>query len=243
MTRHTVSDTNPTYVTGADRYRIPFTGFLTPDNPQFTVMEEYIQPEHRRSDGYGLAFLESEEHHVLYIGSVRQLQEYRTANTDGTAVLDPAQGVMYAFWPHGKGWDDYIPNNAWNPGGEGIVTEFDHPLGGKVTVYEYLYDNRDGEKVPMVGFHCDRCHPDPKIDHEASMPNRGPQDRRWSARNARVHIRSHADRCRPVDPRIAEVVQQVANEKYGVSNPTVTWESRCATTGPCARIRHLRARS
>ncbi len=27
MAQHTVSDTNPTYVTGADRHRIPFTGF------------------------------------------------------------------------------------------------------------------------------------------------------------------------------------------------------------------------
>lgn len=237
MTVHTVGK-NPTYVTGADRYRIPFTGILTSEHPQFERMQEFILPEHRHPEGYGLAFLESEEHSATYIGSVRQIEEYRAANTDGTATLDPSQGALYAFWPHGEGWDDYLPNNTWNEGGEGIVTEFDHPLGGKVTVYEYLKDG-----TPMVGFHCERCHPSPDIEHEARMPNRGPHDRRWSGRNARVHIRHHTEQCRPVDPHMAEVVTAVANEKLGTNNPVVTWESRCATTGPCAQIRHLRARA
>ncbi|MDH6129404.1 hypothetical protein [Kitasatospora sp. GP82] len=241
MNGHTVSETNPTYVNGANRYRMPFVGILTPTHPQFEEMQEYVLPEHRCPEGYGLVFLESEEHSATYIGSVHQIEEYRAANTDGTAVLDISQGVTYAFWPHGEGWDKYLPANTWNPGGEGIVTEFDHPLGGKVTVYEYLKAGADGEKTPMVAFHCEHCHNEPERDHESAQANREPQDRRWTARNARVHIRQHDQRCRPIDPRIVETVTAVANEKYGVNNPVVTWESRCSTAGPCAQIRHLRA--
>jgi hypothetical protein len=242
MAVHILSDSNPLYVTGSDRYRIPFTGFLTPAHPQFAAMEEFFLPEHRRPEGYGLAFLESEEHSLTYLTSIRQIQEYRAANTDGTATLDPTQGFMYGFWPRDDGWDDYLPANTWHPGGEGIITEFPHPLGGKVTVFEYLKDGPDGEKTPMVGLHCEHCHPDPATDHENNFPNRGPQDRRWIARNARLHIRSHTEQCRPVDPRIAEVVTAVANKMHSTNNPVITQEARCATTGPCAQIRSLRAR-
>ncbi|MGW5121896.1 hypothetical protein ACWEQ8_41740 [Streptomyces noursei] len=242
MAKHTVSETNPLYVTGADQYRISLTGIITPESPQFERLQENLKPEHRRPDGYGMAFLESEEHHIAYYGPIQQIQEYRAA-TNGTAVLDLSQGAQYAFWPHGEGWDDIIPDTTWNKGGEGIVTEFDHPLGGKVVVFEYLKEGVDGEQVPMVGFHCERCHPQPELEHEASMANHGPQDRRWTARNARAHIRSHTTRCRPVDPRWAEVAQQCFNEQEGVNSPTVTWESRCAVEGPCAQIRHLRARA
>ncbi|MFD9047784.1 hypothetical protein [Streptomyces zaomyceticus] len=240
MTAHTVSDTNPTYVTGADQYRISVTGLLTPDNPQFTQMEELLNLEHRRPDGYGIAFLESEEHSRTYYGSIQQIEEHRAG---GSPALDLSKGALYAFWPNGSGWEDFIPATTWNAGGQGIVTEFDHPLGGRVTVYEYVLEGRDTDNTPMVGFHCDRCHPDPNIDHETSMPNRGPQDRRWSARNAREHIRSHTVRCKPIDPHLAEAVQAVANQQYGLNNPTVSWDSHCATTGPCGQIRHMRARA
>jgi len=243
MAAHTVSETNPTYVTGADRYKLPFTGFLTPEHPQFEEMEEFFLPEHRRPEGYGLVFMESEEHSATYVGSIRQIEEYRAANTDGTAVVDVSQGTVYAFWPHGTGWDTYLPNNTWNKSGEGIVTEFEHPLGGNVTVYEYLKAGADGEETRMVGFHCERCHRPLGSDHEAGSPNHGPQDRRWSARNARVHIRRYAELCRPVDPRVEEIVTAVANEMHGTNRPVVSFESRCATTGPCAQIRNLRARA
>ena len=242
MTVHTVSKNNPLYVTGADAYRIPFTGLLTPQNPQFAAMEQFFLPEHRRPEDYGLAFLESPEHSLTYLTSLRQITEYRAANTDGTAVLDPTQGQMYGFWPRDEGWDTFIPANTWNPVGEGIVTEFDHPLGGKITVLEYLKIGTDGEKTPMVGLHCERCHRDPATDLENNLPNNGPQDRRWIARNARLHVRSHTEQCRPINPSIVATVTAVANDMYGTNNPVVSWESRCATTGPCAQIRSLRAR-
>ncbi|MFD9519730.1 hypothetical protein [Streptomyces sp. NPDC059979] len=62
----------------------------------------------------------------------------------------------------------------------------------------------------------------PNLDYDKHRPNNGPHDQRWLARNARVHVCHHADECRPMDPRMAEAVQQIANEKYGVNNPTVS---------------------
>ncbi|MDJ0345909.1 hypothetical protein QMK19_35335 [Streptomyces sp. H10-C2] len=242
MTAHTVSEDNPTYVTRADAYRVSIVSVLTPDDPTFQAREDFIRPEHRRPDGYGLAFLESEEHSLTYIGPVHQIEAYH-AITDGSAVLDVSQGVVYAFWPQEKAWDDYIPTNTWNPGGQGIITEFDHPLGGKVTVYEYIETDPDGVATLMVGYHCERCHPSAKSDNHVGFPNRGPQDRRWIARNARVHIRRHAEQCQPIDSRIAEVITAVANDIHNLNNPVTTSESHCATTGPCATIRHLRARA
>lgn len=234
-TRHTISDQNPTYVTGADQYRVSFTAFLTPDHADFAGMEEkLVLPEHRRSEGYGLAFLESEEYSVTYVGTVQQIQDYRVANVGGTATLDVSLGRCYEFWPQGQGWDEVLPHNTWNFGGRGIMTEFDH-RGAKVVVYEYLED-RDGEQVPMVAFHCPHCH---NNDWQDRDENRGPGNRRWVAAKARQHIR--VSECRPGDPRIAELVTAVANRKHGTNNPVITRDSRCATTGPCAQIRHLRA--
>jgi len=242
MFQHTVSETNPLYVTGANNYRIPFTGLLTPEHPQFAEMEEFFLPEHRTPEGYGLAFLESPEHSATYVTSQRQIREYRAANTDGTAVLDPTEGFMYAFWPSEKGWDDFIPANTWNPGGEGIVAEFPHPLGGTVTVFEYLQNDADGKQHKIVGFHCERCHPSQRIDLDNNMPNRGPQDRRWVARNARQHVRSHITYCQLTNPDIAVAVTAIANKMHGTNHPVVTHEDRCAASGTCAQIRSLRAR-
>lgn len=242
MNRHTVSDKNPVYVNGAERYRVSFTGYLKPTHPKFKAMEERIPREGRRSDGYGLAFLESEEHSVAYYGSISSIDQYKATSGDETATLNPSRGFWVEGWPTGDGWDDYIPNNTWNSSGEGIVTEFAHPRGGKVVVYEFTTVKDGGEKMAMVGFHCDRCHPDPKIDYQSTISNEGPASRRWMGRNARVHVRDHATECRPVDPLLAETVTAIANEKYGTRNPMLTWESRCATEGPCAKIREFKAR-
>jgi len=242
VVQHTVSEKNPLYVTGAESYRISATGFLTPEHPAFAVMEEYFLSEHRNAQGYGLAFLESPEHSVTYVTTPRQIREYRAADTDGTAVLDTTQGAAYAFWPTGTGWDDYVPANTWHPGGEGIIAQFAHPLGGAVVVFEYLQDDADGKQHQVVGFHCERCHPSLRIDLDHNMANRGPEDRRWVARNARQHVRSHTTHCRPVNPDIAVTVTAIANEQHGTNHPVITHENRCAASGACAQIRSLRAR-
>ena len=178
---------------------------------------------------------------MLYVGPVQQLTDYRA----GGAALDVTQGVMYDRWPHGEGWDDYIPRNTWTPDGNGIVTAFDHPKGGKVYVYEYVQTSDDGRTTPMVGFHCEQCHNMTEGlggGGEGSRENRGPHDRRWTARLARIHVRSPERECRPTDPRFAEAVTAAVNAHDGGNRPVVTWESDCATTGPCSRIRHFRAR-
>ncbi|MFJ9167286.1 hypothetical protein ACIRPK_26570 [Kitasatospora sp. NPDC101801] len=241
MNLHSVSPTNPTYVTGAEHYRVTLSGILLPNHPHFAQMEEFFT-ERRQPEGYGLLFLESEEHSVTHAGPIDQVRAYQAAPIAEPASLDLTQGVNYGGWPHGTGWDDLLPATTWNPAGEGIVVEFDHPLGGKVTVYEYLKDGPDGTKIPRVSQHCEHCHPSGSgYDHEVAMDNRGPHDRRWMARNARKHVRHHAERCRPQDPNLMEIVTAVANEMHGTSNPVTSWESHCATAGPCAKIRHLRA--
>lgn len=241
-TVHTVSDKNPVHVVRADRYRISFSGFLTPQHPDFAAMERYFLPEHRRREGYGLAFLESEEHFVTYAGSIEQIADYRKAQGHRESVdLDCSQGHCYHGWPQGYGWDELTPPGTWHADGRGIVTEFGH-CGTKVVVYEYVED-RDGKRVNMVAFHCQRCHVRPDIHFDYATENRGPADRRWIARKARTHIRHAAEECRPADPRISEVVTAVANEMDGGDRPVIADESRCATTGPCSEIRHLRARA
>ena len=240
---HTVSDHNPTYVTGAERLRISFTTVVLPEHVQFAAMQERLLPEHRRPDGYGLAFLESEEYSALYIGPMEQIRAYDALDDVAGQTLDASKGVCYPSWPTGPAWDDLIPSLTWTKGGEGIVTAFEH-RGGKVVVYEYLAD-RDGEQVPMVAMHCEYCHINPDTHLDLQQESRGPQDRRWIGAKARQHVhyanRPNAE-CRPRNPLYAEVVTQVANELHGTDNPVVSAESWCATTGPCSVIRHLRVR-
>ncbi|MEW2508319.1 hypothetical protein AB0878_48445 [Amycolatopsis sp. NPDC047767] len=82
-----VSDTNPTYVTGADRCRISFTALLMLEQPGFAELEERVLlPVPLRPEGYGLAFLEPEEQSVTCIGTIQQIENHREANAAGTAL-------------------------------------------------------------------------------------------------------------------------------------------------------------
>ncbi|MDT7784376.1 MAG: hypothetical protein QOF58_2795 [Pseudonocardiales bacterium] len=233
---HTLGQ-DPTYVTGADRYRISGFVLLTPQHPDYdsmidglTLDETSILPEDQRPNGCGFVLLESEEHSVTFVGPVDHVRDVR----DGTVDLDTSLGQFIAFWPRGSGWDAVIPANTWSKDGTGIVREFAHE-GTSVIVYEY-FEDRDGTSTPMVGWHCLRCHRDDLRRHH---PNRGPQDRRWMAAEARKHMRRKDD-CRPVNPRFAEVVTAVANDMHSTNNPVITHESHCSTTGRCGQIRHLR---
>jgi hypothetical protein len=233
-TRHTVSDKDPAYVTRADQYRLSGVSYLTPEHPHFTAMQEFFPPESRCPDGYGLGFMESEEHSVTYVGTVEQIQEFLAGGGRG---LDVSQGRCYPFWPYGRGWDELVPFTTWTPGGQGVATEFDH-RDTTVIVYEYLED-RDGELVPMVAFHCLYCHNDHRITFEHTSVNRGPKDRRWMAYQARVHIRRAEHECRRMDPGVIDAVVKVVLKELGPGAAVPSWESLCATTGPCAEIRHV----
>ncbi|GAA1111832.1 hypothetical protein [Streptomyces javensis] len=244
---HYVSETNPTHVTHAEWYRISLTRVLTPQHENFDGMQSIFPPEYRRPEGYGLAFLESEEHSRLYVGSIQQITEYQN---DLTMPLDVSQGQTYDKWPHTEGWDTFIPDNTWNPDGRGIITAFEHPEGGDVIVYEFHGSwLKDKPKRPLVTFHCTHCHQDTFHDSGKIHENHGPHDRRWAARQARQHIHSaqrhgvggENSQCQKADPNMMRIVTEVTNDIYGTNNPVTPYESMCATTGPCATIRELKA--
>ncbi|MDX2576749.1 hypothetical protein PV332_14845 [Streptomyces scabiei] len=263
-TPHNVSEGNPTHVTGCDRYRLPLVGVIAPGNPGYEDMVGWLQDNGHdtRPEGYGLIFLESEEFSATYFGSIEQIAQYKRENVDGTATFDASQGVMYAQWPHGKGWDDFIPRVFWNiaahgaiADGVGLVTAFEHPVtpGAEVIVYEF-----EGtwlpEKPPvkMITFHCTACHQDTFHDGGKVHENNSPHDRRWAARQARQHIVSAArhgvnrdgdSECRPSDPAMLQVVNAVARKNLGLAhNPLPDDDAAyCATKGPCSIIRELRA--
>ncbi|MFK8851120.1 hypothetical protein [Streptomyces sp. Ac-502] len=263
-TAHNVSPNNPTHVTSCDRYRLPLVGTIAPGNPGYEDMVEILKENGHdtRPEGYGLIFLESEEFSATYFGSIEQIEQYKRENVDGTATFDASQGVMYAQWPHGKGWDDFLPRIFWNmkargaiEDGVGLVTAFAHPVtpGAEVIVYEF--EGRwlpDQDPIHMVTYHCTACHLDTFHNGGHVHENTGPHDRRWAARQARQHIVSAAKHgvnrdgqssCRPADPAMLRTVNAVAKDKLGLShNPLPnTDDAYCATKGPCSIIRELRA--
>lgn len=262
-TPHNVSDTNPTHVTSCDRYRLPLVGTIAPGNPGYTDMVQMLKDNGHdtRPEGYGLIFLESEEFSATYFGSINQIEQYKRENVDGKATFDASQGVTYAQWPHGKGWDEFLPRVFWNQAargaiadGVGMVTAFAHAEvpGAEVIVYEFegkwLHDS---DPVQMVTYHCTACHMDTFHDSGHVHENTGPDRRRWAARQARQHIISAArhgvgdknSACRPNNGEMLRVVNAVAKDRLGMtSNPLPdTDDAYCATKGPCSIIRELRA--
>lgn len=262
-TAHHVSETNPAYVTSCDYYRLSLVGTITPKNPDYEDMVELLRDggHDTRPEGYGLIFLESEEFSATYFGSIAQIEQHQRENTDGTATFDASQGVMYAQWPHGKGWDTFLPRVFWNQArrgaiadGVGLVTSFAHTEipGAEVIVYEYEGTwSRGGTPQQMVTYHCTGCHKDTFHDSGHVHENAGPDSRRWAARQARQHILSahrhgvggtNSD-CRPNGGAMLRAVNEAAREMWGTSGNVLpdTDDAYCATKGPCSIIRELRA--
>lgn len=247
MNTHYLSPTNPTHVTHAEWYRVTMTRLLTPAHDSFEELQAAFPSELWRPDGYGLAFLESEEHSRLYAGPIEQITDHEA---DPSTPLDVRQGVVYDLWPNSPAWDAFIPDTTWHPDGCGIITTFEHPEGTDVLVYEF--HGRwlpDRPERPLVTFHCTHCHRDTFHDTGKVLENRGPRDRRWAARQARQHVHSAArhgvgdnSQCQLTDPHMMQVVTQVANRMNGTSHPVLSDASMCATTGPCATIRELKVR-
>ncbi|MFJ1993098.1 hypothetical protein [Streptomyces asiaticus] len=262
-TPHHVSETNPTRVTSCDRYRLPLVGTIAPGNPGYEDMVEMLKGNGHdtRPEGYGLIFLESEEFSATYFGSIEQIEKYKRENVNGNATFDASQGVMYAQWPHGKGWDEFLPRVFWNVAargaiadGIGLVTAFAHTQtpGAEVIVYEFEGTwSPGGEPKQMVTYHCTACHLDTFHDSGHVHENNGPHDRRWAAQQARQHIVSahrhgvggQNSSCRPDGGEMLRVVNAVAKDRLGMtSNPLPdTDDAYCATKGPCSIIRELRA--
>lgn len=262
-TPHNVSETNPTHVTSCDRYRLPLVGTIAPGNPGYEDMVEMLKHNGHdtRPEGYGLIFLESEEFSGTYFGSIEQIEQYKRDNADGAATFDAQQGVTYAQWPHGKGWDEFLPRVFWNQAargaiadGVGLVTAFAHTEipGAEVIVYEFEGKwLREKDPVQMVTYHCTGCHMDTFHDSGHVQENTGPDRRRWAARQARQHIMSahrhgvgnENSACRPRDGEMLRVVNQVARHMWGTTGNALpdTEDGYCATKGPCSIIRELRA--
>ncbi|MEU9858954.1 hypothetical protein [Streptomyces sp. NPDC047974] len=262
-TPHNVSETNPTHVTSCDRYRLPLVGTIAPGTPGYEDMVEMLRENDHdtRPEGYGLIFLESEEVSATYFGSIEQIEQYKRDNVDGTATFDPSQGVMYANWPHGKGWDDFIPRTFWNvqarggiADGVGLVTAFAHTevRGAEVVVYEFEGTwSRGGTAQHMVTYHCTACHLDTAHRGGDVHENTGPDSRRWAARQARQHIISahrHGvgttnSACRPNNGEMLRAVNAVARDMWGTQGNVLpdTDDAYCASKGPCSIIRELRA--
>lgn len=265
--QHETSPNNPTHVTRAAGYRVTLTGTLTSEYEHFDDMVKWLAlgdtDLHTRPEGYGLVFLESEEHSVAYFGPLDQVREYQRASAAGeNPKLDPEPGVMVGNWPHGGAWDDFLPPSYWNikaagavEDGVGIVTAFAHNAipGAEVIVYEY--EGRwspDGEVRKMVTYHCTGCHKDTRFDSGHEHENRDPDSRRWAARQARQHITqavrhgvgSPEQLCRPGSGNdMLRVVNEVAKDKLGPGYlPHPEDEGGyCALNGPCSIIREMRA--
>lgn len=266
--QHETSPSSPNHVTGGAGYRVSLTGTLTAEHPQFDEMVKYLdlgdgRNLHTRPEGYGVAFLESEEHSISYFGPLEQLREYQRASAAGeNPKLDGSQGEMFERWPHGKGWDDFLPVTYWNmkPAGAiddgiGIITAFAHNAipGAEVIVYEYEGRwSHDGDPVKMVTYHCTGCHKDTLHDSGHMHENKGPTDRRWMARKAREHITSavrhgvgsEGTLCRPGSGNeMLRVVNKVASANLGpgyLPHPEEE-DAYCAVKGPCAILRDMRA--
>ncbi|MEV0449846.1 hypothetical protein [Streptomyces sp. NPDC050600] len=259
---HHVSDTNPAHVTGCDRYRLPLVGTIAPGTPGYEDMVEMLKDNgHHTREGYGLIFLESEEFSGTYFGSIEQIEQYKRENVGGTATFDASQGVTYAHWPHGEGWDSFIPRVFWNTqargaiaDGVGLVTAFAHAgiPGAEVIVYEFEGTwRRDGEPQQLVTHHCTACHTDTFHDSGHVHENTGPDSRRWAARQARQHIISAArhgtgttnSACQPRNGEMLHAVNALARDMWGTQGNALpdTDDAYCATKGPCSIIRELRA--
>lgn len=265
--QHETSPTSARHVTGGAPYRVSLLGTLTPAHPSFEEMVGYLKFRddrdfHTRPEGYGLVFLESEEHCLTYFGPLEQIQGYERATEAGERwTLDTSPGVTLEKWPSTGAWGDFIPPSYWNvekagavADGVGIVTAFAHNAvaGAEVIVYEY-----EAQRTPsaplhkMATYHCTACHKDAAYDGGHSYENAAPDDRRWAARRARSHILSAMTHgvgdansaCRPGDGDMLRAVNALAKQRLGISGNVLpdTDETYCMTHGPCAYLRELRA--
>lgn len=261
---HHVSPKNPAHVTSCDLLRVSATGIITPDLPHYDDMVEILKVNgcDTRPGGYGLVFMESEEFCATYFGPPEQIEQYRRDLQNGPATFDPSQGVMYPQWPQGAGWDLLVPQTFWNQAhlgaigdGIGIITAFAHTEapGAEVVVYEFegQWMPGDGKPVKMVTYHCTACHTDTFHDAGHVRENRGPNDRRWIARQAREHILGahyygvggKNSPCQPTGNETLRIVNTVMKERLGSPSGRLpdSIDAYCTAEGPCSIIRELRA--
>lgn len=232
-------------VTGADLFRVRMT-VIVPAGPSQARedLEKYtLCPEHHLPAGvpYGLALLESQELSAMMMVGAPAVEAHRTGKA---LVADPANPV-YGGWPHSGCWEDLLPDTTWHPGGEGVLARYDGVDGASVTVFEYMIDEARqfndraepvGKMVPMVSYHCDRCHTPSPFDLGERFRNTRANDRTWAGHKARAHARGADRRCTIPDGRIERVVSQVASEMRGTRVQLPPRAVRCAAEEGCAQV-------
>ncbi|MBB2749220.1 UNVERIFIED_ORG: hypothetical protein FHR35_009133 [Microbispora rosea subsp. rosea] len=258
---HHLSPTNPTFVTGAARYRLSWTGIVERSDPRFDALTEIFAGSHRPTDTFGVAGLESQEHSILWLGPADTVTRFEANPATGFPFTElNTHGCFGDRWPNTDAWLDFIPATTWNADGQGIVTEYAFDDGGQVVVYELLgrpallsQGHAEGPRglVPVVTFHCTRCHYEG--DHHDRYMSAGPADRRAACRKARQHLRP--GRCRGSEATsradmMVAVVDQVVAGRPQPADTTGLYASRCQTSelrcdealahSTCAEIREAR---
>ncbi|TYB71292.1 hypothetical protein FXF51_02335 [Nonomuraea sp. PA05] len=199
---HHVKEDNPVYVTGADSYRMSWAAVIERTDPRWDGLTAGFIEEYRPTSTFGVAGIESQEHSLMWLGAADVIARF-VANPVAVPWGELGEHGGYGDkWPNGDAWNAFIPHTTWNPGGQGVVTEYSFDDGnGSVVVYELLgrpallspgvREIGDGP-VPVVTFHCTRCHYDG--DHSDRYMSARPDDRRTVCRKARQHMRP--GRCR-----------------------------------------------
>jgi hypothetical protein len=253
---------NPVCVKRAAYYRLSWAAVIEAADPRHGPLTGVFAPEYRPHSTFGLAGLESQEHSVLWIGDPAPI----AAMTGPQPIRIPwdvlgTTGLRTDRWPSTNAWLEFVPPGTWNPGGEGIVAEYDFE-GFRVVVYEIIgrpalltpgARTSPGGPVPTVTFHCTRCHlaADEHDRHQSASPD----DRRAACQAARRHMRpgncagaAGTARC---DEMVAVVQQAVAGRPRPASTAGL-YASQCSTSstdpatfhaGSCAEVRVARTRT
>jgi hypothetical protein len=258
---HHLSPDSSTRVTGADRYRLSWCTVVELSDPLFGDLTEIFMEPYRPTDTFGVAGLESQEHAVLWIGPADIITQFETNPAAGIPWDQyNEQGTGADQWPNSDAWLDLIPVTTWNPGGQGVVTEYPFDDGdGSIVVYELLgrpallsqgvSESPEGP-VPVVTFHCTRCHCEG--DHSDRYMSGRPADRRTVCRKARRHLRP--GECRGAEAnarndRLVAVVREVAGLPMTGSTEGL-YAAQCQTkdldpngvmvSSSCAEVREAR---
>lgn len=247
---HYTSETNPTFVKHSELYRITSTALVEAGTPLFEDIQEELDAEHpfRRSDGYGVVWFESEEHSILHLTSTERVARWRETGEG----IDLSAGVNQDRWPNTGPWKAENPTGTWHNDGQGILGYIDHPQQPDgIVVYEYHgkwpHQRDDEPDQPLVTFHCTVCHLNTFAGGEV-YDNTDATRRRWAGRKARQHARSaerygvgtigdgnHGE-CFRMGRAFGEAIAAVTDTPY------MEDASDCAASGPCATIRHLKAK-
>jgi hypothetical protein len=243
---HRVDKNNPVRVVGARQYRVSWMTVIERNRPDYDKLASIFEGPGRPAHSFGVAGLESQEHSVFWVGPPAVIADFEAKVAAATWLLDVRPlfdemnrcGGYAERWPNDEAWLNLIPATTWNPGGQGIVTEYDFD-GASVVVYELLGRpsllspgvKRDPKgPVPSLMYHCTRCHHGG--DHGNRYMSAGPDDRAVICRKARQHMRpGNCDGAEAVTRGniMVAAVQSVATKMPEPANKTGLYAASCQT--------------